>query len=141
MSLMTRALLGGAAGGMLTGTLGGVAGGAAAGTLGWGTMNKFGAGLGASKYMRRGLGAASRGMAWGSRKLGNKAWDLTVGGAAAGYGRNALNSMRGGLVGARRFMGANAVATNRYAGMAMGALGTAAGAYIGSSVLRSNRGY
>jgi hypothetical protein len=141
MTILSRALIGGVAGGLMTGDWGGVAGGAAIATAGWGALNKFGAGLGASRAINKGFSMANKAMIGGYRRLGMGAFDMTVAGTARGHGMNALNAMRGGIGSARKFMGRNSVATNRYAGMAMASMGVGAGAYIGSTVLKSNRRY
>ena len=42
---------------------------------------------------------------------------------------------------ASALIGNNMAKTNKYAGYAMASMGASAGAYIGSTVLSSNRGY
>jgi hypothetical protein len=143
MSFLGRAIAGGLAGGIMTGSLGGAAGGAAMGGLGWGTLNKFGGGLGAAGYMRKGLNMGVRGMKsarnWAIggalRNAGGRA------GVAFGFGADAAQLGMRGLGTASSFIGRNALRTNRVAGYAAGALGVGSAAYIGSSVLSSNRGY
>ena len=134
-----RALAGGLAGGIMSGDWGGAAGGAAVGAVGWGALNKLGGGLNVARDMGNQLGALGRGVRKGQSFLNKGAFDMTVGGAARGYAGMGLGAASRGLKSAQSFIGRNALATNRYAGYAMGAAGVGAGAYIGSSVLRSNR--
>ena len=139
MNLMNRALLGGLAGGLMTGDLGGVAGGAATGMLGGGMLNKYGRGLGVSDAINKGLGYGIRGAKMGSRAGAGMYYGKSWAGKLAGNSVfGASNRVGAGLVGARNFMSRNAMMTNRVAGASMAAMGTAAGAYIGSSVLNSN---
>lgn len=138
-----RALAGGAAGGMMTGSWGGVAGGAAVAGLGGGMMSRYGRGLNFAGGVEKGLGAGILGasIGAGSRGLGRWSNKLSGVGLAANMGSRGLTGIGRGLIGARNFIGRKSVATNKIGGYAMASMGAGAGAYIGSTVLSSNRGY
>lgn len=135
-SMLKRALIGGAAGGAMTGDWGGVAGGAAAAGAGWGLMSRLG-----PNYLAKGANRAASGMTRLGNMASRGAWDLTVGGAARGWGSRGLYGIGSGLRTAGHRLGQSTTMTNKWAGRAMAGMGVASAAYIGSSVLPSNRGY
>jgi hypothetical protein len=138
-SMFGRAAVGAMAGYGLTGDWGGAAAGAGMAGVGWGMMSKFGNGLGASKYAQRGVGLLGRGaslmqkggMQMFGTRLGRMGMPTISAGMAAERGLGKLGG----------FLGKHALATNRYAGYAMAGMGVGASAYIGSSIINSNRGY
>ena len=142
-------LYGASGGGGMHGAIGGAVMGGAMGGAGFRAASRFGArrGWSIAGAGRAGLGYGMRGAKWGRGKMqGIAAGSLVsgnvgVGGVAAGYGADMLRGASYGMAGARGFLGRNASAVNKYGGYAMGAIGTAAAAHIGSSVLSSNRGY
>lgn len=135
------AMIGGLAGGLMTGDTGGIIGGAAMG-VGAGRVNKLGAGLGLGGLAARGMRSASRGLRAGRNRLISGAVSSAGGkmGVAFGYGADVAQLGMMGARGASRFIGRNAITANKYAGYGMAAMGVGAGAYIGSTVLNSNRG-
>jgi hypothetical protein len=136
-----RALMGGAGGGIMTGDWGGAAGGAAIAGFGGGALARYGGGFNIAGGMRSGIQALRRGSvgleraAWGGFERRGASW---LGNA---MGRTALasNYARGSLGMARSFIGRNSAMTNRIGGYTLASLGVGAGAYIGSTVLNSNR--
>lgn len=131
-----RAAMGGIAGGITTGSWGGVAGGAAAAGAGWGAMTKY-----APRLAGRGANIASRAMYGLGNKLGRGAFDMTVKGAAKGWGREGAYGLGRGLMSAGNRLGQAGTMTNKWGGRALAGMGVASGAMIGSSILSSNRGY
>lgn len=146
MSLLSKALIGGAVGGAMSGDWGGVAGGAATSTLGWGALSRYGKGLGAAGAIKKGLGYGIKyGMkgrrAANTQALGSALRGNMYGARAAGYASDAMSMGITGMAAGRKYLGGKSLATNKWAGRSMAAMGVGAGAYIGSTVLRSNRGY
>lgn len=142
MSFFGRTIAGGLLGGALTGDLGGVAAGAAAGGVGGWAGGKMLANRGgisglASKGLGYGMGLARRGSQMGAAGYYGGALGKTVGGGLF----QASNALGMGMGTAKNWIGNNAALTNKVGGVALGAMGIAASAHIGSSVLRSNRGY
>jgi hypothetical protein len=137
-NMFGRMAIGAAGGYALTGSWGGAAGGAAGG-FAFPTMAKFAGGLNAGGILS---GAANRLGSLAGRAavgIGRRGWDSKL--SYAAYGRQGLSMAASGLWRAGGFMGRNAVAANKYAGYAVAGLGAASGAYIGNSVISSNRGY
>lgn len=145
-SFLKRAALGGAAGYALGGW-GGAAGGAAAAGFGWGGMKNMSNKYGAAGRLGKGLGYASEGASFLAGK--GLAASFTRGGSDFARGMRAGGEyLRQGAVGARTgintassFIGRNAATTNKIAGYGMAAMGVGTSAYIGSSIMSSNRGY
>lgn len=140
-SFLRRAAIGGLAGGVMTGNLGGAAGGAAVGAGGWGMLSKMGGGT--ARGIQRGLGMGVRAAQAGSR-WGAKGYYSSIAGPralAGGSAFRASNAIGMGFSNASKFIGRNAATTNKIGGAAMGAIGVGSGAYIGSSVMSSNRGF
>ena len=152
MGIFNRALIGGLAGGLMTGDLGGLAGGAAMGIGGWSMAQRLGSkmGGGTTNALRGALSGAERlvtrantaaSSRWASSAgLGVATRGASVMGRASQFGTMANRGIRS----ASNFIGRNSITTNKIGGYAMGAAGIGAGAYLGSSVLRSNqrqRGY
>jgi hypothetical protein len=142
-----RAAVGGAIGAGLAWTndssmLGGAVGGAAFGLASpiarRMLANRFGS---ISGLAGRGAGALGRGSDWlyrrgfgmmgGGKLASNVGIGMSMAGSLGARGAGAL----GGAI------GRNSVAINKYGGRALMGLGVASGAYIGSSILGSNRGY
>ncbi len=143
LGMMAGGLYGGAGGGGWEGAAGGAAAGGLAGGYGFSTARKMarGAGFTAGKLgkgvTRRnvagmfagGVERGARGITAAASTLGNRTiFDQTM-------------KMRGVADKAAGFIGKNAVGINKYGGVALGVMGTASAAHIGSSVLSSNRGY
>ena len=138
-----RALAGGAAGGIMTGNWGGVAGGAAVAGLGGGMMSRYGRGLNFAGGIGRGLGFGSRMASIGaiSRNFGKIDTGLSRMGLGTNITSKGFTKIGQGLSSARGFVGSKSIVTNKIGGYAMASMGAGAGAYIGSTVLSSNRGY
>jgi hypothetical protein len=134
-NMFGRMALGAAGGYALTGNMGGAIGGAAGG-FAFPAMSKFGGGLGFAGGAGKGLGMLSRGIGRGRGYMEGR-----IGGPLATYGARGLGFAQRGIGTARGFLGGNALAVNKWAGRGMATLGAASGAYIGSSVIGSNRGY
>jgi len=141
-------LYGASGGGGMGGAIGGAVMGGAFGGAGFRAARRFGAarGMSIAGGMRRGLESGIRGARWGRGKLTGVAARSLVGGAgyggvAAGYGADLTRAAGMGMATARGAIGRNATAVNKYGGMALGAIGTASAAHIGSSIMASNRGY
>jgi len=149
MGLLSRTFWGAAAGGLYGASGGGGMTGAIGGAVGGGLMGGAGVAMGAKFLGKRGgvAGFASRGYGLGVRGLTSA--DAFMGSRAGRVGSmyrrampfNRASRVAGGLEAGGAFIGRNAATINKYGGMAMGAIGTAAAAHIGSSVLSSNRGY
>ena len=149
MPFFARTLYGGLAGAGLgfinEGDLGGIAGGAAMGALAggagiWGARRLMGnrtlAGL-----AQTGFGAVGR----GAGRMYRRGFGMMEGGAFAGNigaGMSMVGQlgMRGAATGAG-FIGQNATLVNKWGGKALAGLGVGSSAYIGSTVMASNRGY
>lgn len=118
----------------------GAIGGALVGGVGTGSWS--GAGIGAAF----GAGTAGFGGLLGARMTAGRKGNLARG-MAQGLGM--LGTARGirgtaidrSLTRAAAFMGRNQIAINRYGKQALLGMATASSAYIGSSLLSSNRGY
>jgi hypothetical protein len=126
----------------------GMAGGAALGGVGlavggWG-LNRMG---GVSRLASRGMEYARGGVAYAQSGLAGIAQrqlnsnGLNIWGQAAGYGALGMRGAGMGLASVHSFIGNNSTAINKYGGYALGAMGVASAANIGSSILSSNRGY
>ena len=147
------AAAGGLIGGMNTGDLGGFVGGAAAGAafgagapfLG-GQLGRLGtvagAGWGGASLAANAMRSGSLGLRRGLYKLGKGGtgfdrFTSKLGDKAAIYGlRGSAQASR-----AAGYIGDKAIAVNKYGGQGLAALGLGASAYIGSSMIGSNRGY
>jgi hypothetical protein len=138
-----RAAVGGAVGAGLawandSSMLGGAVGGLASPIARRMLANRFGS---ISGLAGRGAGALGRGSNWlyrrgfgmmgGGKLASNVGVGMSMAGSLGARGAGAL----GGAI------GRNSVAINKYGGRALMGLGVASGAYIGSSILGSNRGY
>lgn len=150
------ALAGGVVGSMMgnsnMSTFGGMAAGAAFGGMGIKRLNPLASRLGNKMNIS---GMTQRGLNYGSKAFGragtriassvsNRAAAGTLTGFGAKMGTMGMNYSATSALGlnkATRFIRKNSSAVNKYGGYAMGAIGTAAAAHIGSSVLSSNRGY
>jgi hypothetical protein len=122
--------------------LGGAAGGAAFGLASpiarRMLANRFGS---ISGLAGRGAGALGRGSNWLYRRgLGMMGGGKLASNIGIGMSRvGGLGTRGAGALGGA--IGRNSIAINKYGGRALMGLGVASGAYIGSSILGSNRGY
>jgi len=147
MGFFGRTIAGGLAGGALgfanTGDLNGVAAGAAAGAgagaFGGMLARGLSGGATVAGFGQRALGFGMRGANRVRQAAKARMGNLSAGGAAASYINDAMRSTGKGLFGARQWIGNNAVAVNKWGGRALMGLGVGSAAYIGSSVLSSNR--
>lgn len=146
MSFLARRLgsvglsaLGGAA---IGGTIGGIIGGtegAIGGAVGLGMFGGLNMGY---KTLKRAMGV--RGAAGFLTQTLGTVGDLGVRATSRLGNRGAFNLARranAGLTSAASFIGRNQVAVNKYGGLALGAIGIGASIHMGSSTMRSNRGY
>ena len=136
----------GAAYGGYEGGIGGMIGGATGGAIGagfgiMGIKKSLGRIGGVAGIAQRGLGTAAGLTSRAAGRMSGMAGNLSMGGLAANYGVSALGAVGSGLSAAGSFIGRNSAVTNKYGGMALGALGAGAAMHIGSSIMLSNRGY
>jgi len=144
-----RAVAGGAAGGAMglanTGDMGGFLGGAAAGAgigaFGGGLANRFAGGRTVAGMAQRGLGAGRRGVQRGRSAMSGLLSNSGMGNAAVGFGQAGMGGIGRGMNRLRGLVSRNSVAVNKWGGRALMGAGVASGAYIGSSMLGSNRGF
>lgn len=136
MGWIGRAVAGGIAGGVIGGMNGGWAGagvGAAAGvgigSFGGAVTKRLAGGRTITGGMTSALGMAGDLGLRGTSRMGNR----SIFNAAMGMDR--------GLTRAASFLGTNQVAVNKWGGRALMGAGIASSAYIGSSIVNSNRGY
>lgn len=121
--------------GDLGGVMGGAIGGAAAGGFGGGYMSSLAKRGTFSNLAGRGMQGIS-GLATKARPFVRSNGNIFgSAGVRAVAGINRLGTSGAG------FIGNNAVAVNKWGGRAASAAGIGAAAYIGSSVIGSNRGY
>jgi hypothetical protein len=139
------AIAGGGLGYLNTGDIGGVIGGAAAGAgmgagLPWmrgqagrlGTISgRIGQGLGGMNRGARAMSNYGAGLARGTGITSNLGFGMLRGGITAQRGLSAASG----------FIGNNAVAVNKWGGRGLAAAGFGSAAYMGSSMIGSNRGY
>jgi hypothetical protein len=133
-------MIGGAVAGGLVG-----AGGAMLANKAMRGLGNIGNRLGIARMARSGLGMGVK--AARSARIGmtgiaaNQVARGSVGrlGVAAGYGADAMRAFGGAAAASRRYIGQNASTINKYGGYAVAGIGAASAAYIGSSVLNSNR--
>jgi hypothetical protein len=128
---------------MNTGDMGGVLGGAAAGAAFGGIGTNMLRNANYAGMIGKGSNAIVRGGAMAAGKLGMGVSRFSnpmvkKGFATASRGARAFT---GAAMQARSFMGRRAIATNEWGGRAAVAAGMGSAAYIGSSVMSSNRGY
>lgn len=136
MGAAAGGILGGASSGSWSGAFGGaLAGGAAAGT-GWGAMSKYG-----PRALGRGARMAGRGLERLGGRLSSGAFDMSVLGAAKGWGQMGLNRAASGMRNAASLLGNSKTMTNKWGGRVMAGIGVGSAAMLGSSVISSNRGY
>ena len=129
----------GAVGGAVYGgiTSGGDFGNMAGGAIGGALMGGIG-GHYAKRMMANKSGAGM--LAAGMERVG---WGIPAAAAKTGSRRvfNAAMRAKTGMTTAAGYIGRNAVSINKWGGRGAMAAGVASGAYIGSSMVNSNRGY
>lgn len=120
---------------------GAVAGGLAGGLGVWGAR-RFAAsrGLTISGGLQRGMAYAGRGLGWAGGKIGMGGMygPLT---RSRSIGMGLVQRGQSGLLRGIRGIEAKKLAVNKYGGYALGLLGVASAANIGSSIIGSNNGY
>lgn len=135
-SMLSRAAAGAGAGAVIGGMNGGWSGAGAgaiagAGIAGFGGMaaKRFGGGRTVTGMMTSGLGRLGDAGMRATSTIGNRGLF------------NAARTADRGLARAAMYLGQNQVSVNKWGGRALMGAGVASGAYIGSSILGSNRGY